>query len=298
MSCTLQACTHTQAPDVSSSVGFSGTSNDDIWAAGGSGVLHFDGSRWSKVPGISGAAAIKAIAKNDVWAIVSSDTWGLGSDKVAHFNGSTWMVSTVKAPGLLRLTTIDASGPNDVWFGNRITPKETEPIGNPPALVHWDGRMFTPMTPKQIQSNPANVLKLMVRSATDIWASVVPVGWGEAATTVLHFDGKTWTDVTPSDPDSDHYYWINDISVVDGKVVFGGTLTNRVNYTQISALLTRENGTWQNLFTPTTTGDYASISTLAALDGSLWVAGGQGINEPLLAVLAGMITHIVGGRSA
>jgi hypothetical protein len=283
MTCSRRTCTDVRVPNVTSITGFSGTGNDDVWAVGGSGVLHFDGTSWSKVAGISGASAIKAIAKNDVWAVVSSDDWGWGSDKVAHFNGSTWTVSTVKAPGLLTLFTVDASGPNDVWFGNQTIPKEMRPIGNPPSLAHWDGRTFTTMNPEPFRSDTptADVDKLFVRSATDIWA-VAKLSSSRLGNQVVHFDGKTWTDVTPSDPDSNHYYWFSDISVVDGKIVFGGTLTNSVNYTYIPALLTRENGMWQSLSAPS--GANASIDTLAARDGSLWVAGGRSSNEPFLAV--------------
>jgi hypothetical protein len=102
-----------------------GVSSDDLWAVGarfvdcgeqlcGTGeIQHFDGSAWTHVntpaPTLE---SVHAVAADDVWAV------GFGGVTIWHYDGASWR--EVPAPdlagdGQAALTSVDASGPNDLW---------------------------------------------------------------------------------------------------------------------------------------------------------------------------------------
>lgn len=125
----------------------SGTSANDIWIAGGTQVLHYNGTAWSAVDiGLAQfeeTSTVLAIAPNDVW-ITGEQTY------VRHFDGTAWtkVTATTKERPWIRSGWAAAS--NDVWFvvedsellhwtGSAF---EHEPMDNVSTLVHTGGRQW------------------------------------------------------------------------------------------------------------------------------------------------------------
>lgn len=78
---------------------------EEVWGAGSSGVIHFDGKRWQHYPGslASGNVTSIAAARGQVWAIDS-----LGN--LSHFDGHAWAVHKLDLPGV-RWTSAEDDDP-------------------------------------------------------------------------------------------------------------------------------------------------------------------------------------------
>ncbi|MEW5851219.1 MAG: hypothetical protein AB2A00_20695 [Myxococcota bacterium] len=91
-----------------------GTSDADVWAAGGDGTLrHWDGSAWSTVtpPGTTYRLHdVDGTAVNDVWAV---GEYG----RVVHFNGGEW--SDIISPSDEDLRGVWAHQPGGAWAVGR-----------------------------------------------------------------------------------------------------------------------------------------------------------------------------------
>jgi len=62
------------------------------WAAGGDGLLHWNGRRWRRVdPGLSSVNTLTALSPTDVWAAG-------GRGELAHFDGEKWRRADSPAP--------------------------------------------------------------------------------------------------------------------------------------------------------------------------------------------------------
>ncbi len=79
---------------------------NDVWAASGSAVYHYDGTAWTLVPGVNGdaygSATIWAGAKNDIWVGAS------------HYDGNAWTL--VPSDDHVGLTSVWRRSASDVWF--------------------------------------------------------------------------------------------------------------------------------------------------------------------------------------
>jgi hypothetical protein len=64
-----------QPSPVAAPRGMWGTGRDDVWLAGGGGLAHFDGERWSRVAGPSGPLAEVHGRGGEVWAAGASGVW-------------------------------------------------------------------------------------------------------------------------------------------------------------------------------------------------------------------------------
>ena len=110
-----------------------------------------------------------------VWGSGPNDVWAAGlGNNVAHFDGQRWTklniaTNTFTVAG----TTIDGSGPDDVW------------IGDTQGLYRFDGTTWTQVPEFAFQL----VFAVAVRARNDVWASVTTGG----TNTIYHWDGTAWT---------------------------------------------------------------------------------------------------------
>jgi hypothetical protein len=187
-------------------LGLDAVAADDIWAVGfqrGSTrggdprplVMHFDGDAWHVVttPSLAGPNAslldVRAFAPDDVWAVGSRQpplTSEVGDRTlIEHWDGSSWTV--VPSPEANDqnhgLTTVDGSGPSDVWAGGSIG-------GYLPLLEHWDGAAWT-LTDTGLTDVPLAVNDLEVVNDHDVWGLM---GRLRAPTVQIHYDGTTWVE--------------------------------------------------------------------------------------------------------
>jgi len=122
---------------------------DDVWAVGYWGVsasgtvtsrgliLHWDGSRWTKVApprGVEGLTGIARSAPDDVWAV------GTASSKpvAIHWDGRSWsVVPTAHAGVRATLVAIASLGTAGVWAVGSWKPRRLVPWRT--LIERWDG---------------------------------------------------------------------------------------------------------------------------------------------------------------
>jgi hypothetical protein len=110
-----------------------GTSSDDLWAAAGHQIFHWNGTRWSsRRQGPDIFASVTVPGATDVWAV----GWvGYSRPKpvVAHWDGQRWTKYTVLMGGQLGfIEDISAVSPTDIWAVGRVA-------GGSGIVLHWDG---------------------------------------------------------------------------------------------------------------------------------------------------------------
>lgn len=119
----------------------------DAWVFDGTNsgtgrTWHWNGERWSAVPGGHGLTDGSALSPDSVWAISATD--------VAHWNGHTWSRTSVKSllagcprePDLCSpgLSGIYAQSPDNIWA---VGTGHRETIGGPVVVLHFNGRHWS-----------------------------------------------------------------------------------------------------------------------------------------------------------
>ena len=176
----------------------------DVWAVGDQGVpisgattsliQHWNGSKWSVVPGASipdtafiSLRGVGAVSASDAWAVGQFDNpTGGGGGLIERWDGTHW--STFSAPSLADggLNAVGIVNANDVWVAGGI--------GDPsaPLIGHWNGSTWTRV------SQPAaagSLNSIGVIAANDIWV----VGSDGSKPLVEHWNGTAWSVVaTPA----------------------------------------------------------------------------------------------------
>jgi hypothetical protein len=179
--------------------GLTGLGSNDVWAAGNSGVLRYDGMNWSNVPNDTGVPMqLVAVGADDqVWAF--GKTGGFNSAPVGHtfswhhdcagtggfkqddsipIGGPfTWTTTPVGVAGLL------AFPPNDAW---RLANGSVE---------RWNGTQWVGEATSVGCLGPNDGFVMLAgSSAQDVWVS--------SANYLQHWDGMMWNGVSPPPPTS------------------------------------------------------------------------------------------------
>jgi hypothetical protein len=158
---------------------------DDVWAVGsiapstlGAGlIIHFDGTRWSRMPVDAGDGFLA------VWAAAEDDAWAMGSSGHAyHYDGDHW--SSVEIGTQQYVWSIWGSARDDVWAS-----------GNSGTQLHYDGARWTSVA----SSVQGELRSLTGRAPDDVWN--VPQPTQNPDQDLLHWDGVSWQ-ITPV-PSSD-----------------------------------------------------------------------------------------------
>jgi hypothetical protein len=178
-----------------------GTSANDVWAVGydcctfdgtiqySHGlILHWNGSKWSVVPGAKNAPedvtleSVSALAPNDAWAVGKS-VHPTRQAVFEHWNGKQWsIVTSPRIYGYGEMLSVVMIAKNNVWAAGD---------GNYAAVLeHWDGKSWA-FIPAYDQG--LTVLNSLAASGpNDIWA--VGENLDTATFTFTeHYDGRSWT---------------------------------------------------------------------------------------------------------
>ena len=119
-------------------MGVSAQTPAHVWAAGSDGVYFFDGSKWSKQPGV----ALEQFTASGIFALDPFHVWAVGGNQelgtaVAFFDGSAWSIQQV-ANDNVGLAGITAADPSHVWAAGMVGVLMTGPVGGPVILFGTD----------------------------------------------------------------------------------------------------------------------------------------------------------------
>lgn len=190
-------------PDVGGLVAVAVTTQDDVWALGGRGVLHWDGATWSTKALPRGSyTALSATAPTDVWIagvqpgpMIGKNSRGWSS-AVVHYDGARWMVMQTPNPGTRDnyLDGIVARSPDDVWAGGyfaNVGKHMPEAIS---LTMHWDGKAWSVVR----SPNPSRSLDVLSSIGQDESGDVWALGQYRGRDHHLHallmrWTGERWT---------------------------------------------------------------------------------------------------------
>jgi len=166
---------------------------------GGSYVAHFNGRRWTIVPGpagLSAISAVSAVSRTSIWAVrgllplVSSEKAAAGIALV-HWNGRRWRSVPLPAafgPGA-SLTSIMTLSDNDVWVGGGIPNADD---GLTATAAHWNGTAWSVTSPPAyLSAVKLQLVSLVPDGHGGIWG----LGVNEGLTTsrLWHLRADGWT---------------------------------------------------------------------------------------------------------
>ncbi len=157
--------------------------DDNMWAATGRTVFHYDGSAWTEHPGApSNVRGIWAASSTDVWAITEFKF--VGGNGAYHFDGTSWV---------RRLSPKDAyqlagTGPDDVWFAGSG------------GRMHWWNRdkklhlLWDTVAP-DLGASERKLFSLFALSANRAWAT------GEYGA-IFEWNGRDWRELPKNHNDA------------------------------------------------------------------------------------------------
>jgi len=182
-------------------------------------IEHWNGSSWSVIPSpnptppLSGGPVsnelygVAAVSANNVWAVGTSQDFGAGKTLIEHWNGSSWSTVTAPSPGQFGwLRSVSAVSANDVWAvgthsvnGSQLT-----------LILHWNGSTWSVVSSPNDGPFVQELFHVRAISANDVWA----VGYHLAVfgvsqvyqTTILHWNGSTWSVVASPDVNQQNNY--------------------------------------------------------------------------------------------
>jgi hypothetical protein len=198
----------------------SAASAHDIWAVGWTGdlytgiylplVVHFDGTRWTRVPFPKPPpccdyrfwnASVSAESATSVWIYgTSEDANGVISVLTAHWDGTQWSVMLVpnrqgfSATGGTAISSSDAWAVG--WFGAQR--------GRRGFALHWDGASWSKVAIPDPGSGAETLSGVSAISTDNVWAightgvdTIGAIGYHEVAsepehTLALHWNGTSW----------------------------------------------------------------------------------------------------------
>jgi len=110
-----------------------GSSDSNIWAAGGDGILlHFDGTAWTSWPNLGDwASAVWGSGPGDIYVVGYRHEGGDRTGAAYHFDGTVW--SSIDLPAGDALQGVWGSSSTDVFV-----------VGGSGRIFHFDGAEWTP----------------------------------------------------------------------------------------------------------------------------------------------------------
>jgi hypothetical protein len=184
-----------------------GSSVADVYAVGFdflepiARVLHFDGTRWTEIPGFASLDGAEAFTLASVWGSSASDVFAVGGafdgqfdlSLIFHYDGSGWQRMQVPGDVLPSLNDVWGSSASDVWAVGR----DEVPEPSNGVILHYDGATWTPvfqhenLVPNAVWgSSPTNVF------VAGFQVRETPSGEFTVTGTIWHYDGTAWTPMT------------------------------------------------------------------------------------------------------
>ncbi len=198
-------------------------SANNIWAAGyyssshygvyrREGVLieHWDGERWSIVPGptyekrVTYSNILLPIEATDIWLTGTYTESSGGPSKLvfARWNGKSWKNSMYTPAGGYQssLTSGIVLAANNAWFVGNFTSNSIHDAART-LILHWDGRAIKQVSsPNAGPAESYNYLNgISAVTAQDIWAVGLAGTSSPNHTLVEHWDGRGWKVVSSAD---------------------------------------------------------------------------------------------------
>lgn len=245
-------------------------SSADVWAATGTGVLHWDGTRWAfaQLPKLNGAAveSFAASSADDIWAVGTfTDTIGGDAPLILHWDGKRWSHSygTPQDRGILYAVAVAG---NDVWAVGGANA-----AFNSPAIIlhltagHWHA---VPSPAK------TSLTGLAMTGSSAGWA--VGPAEGQAKGVLLHWNGTAWGPASAALPAGD-YLW--GLSAGSGRQVWGVGDTDH-GFTPFSMYWTGQAWRTAPVTWPNESSDVQFEGVTAVPDGSAWAVGYFGVPVP------------------
>lgn len=153
-------------------VGIWGSSASNVYLALSEGLLHFDGSTWSKVAGVPNFSI------RNVWGTGPNDVYAVGDGRVVHFDGTNW--STVLDDAAYRFNSVWCSGSDDVFVAAQM---QHSPYDG--AVYHFDGQTWSISL-----SSPFSVFSAVWGTGP---SNVLAAGFRGGASFIYRFDGQAWS---------------------------------------------------------------------------------------------------------
>ncbi len=149
---------------------------------GGGAIFRLEGSEWLEVE-------VPAVPRlTGVWSSTADEAWAVGMlGTMLHFHNGAW--SQVPSPVDDTLLAVAGTGPDDVWaVGGQDDDCYTSNDDRHRVMLHYDGNGWS-----VARSEEACALHDIVFRDVVGWAVG---GRGER----MHYDGKTWTELSRMDP--------------------------------------------------------------------------------------------------
>src|SRR6266576_2345660 len=183
-----------------------GSGATDVWLAGDTTILRWDGQHWNSLPNPWGPPGASATG---LWVNAPSDVWlGAAQQYAYHWSGTAW--TTTRLNDNRRAWAIWGNATNDVWAAdcgvgylghydgtgwNHLNSQDGGPaiwgsgtselwaVGDSGAIVHYNGSAWS-----LIPNSPttATLHGVWGTAANDVWAV------GDSGL-ILHFDGSGWS---------------------------------------------------------------------------------------------------------
>jgi len=182
----------------------SGTGPADVWAVGrrdlrggkaaGPLALHWDGTAWTRVPGVLGGTPWLVT----VGALSPTDVWTGGEKLLQRWDGGVWR----SAPHDFSVyAQLSGASPTSMWLATQNR-----------GVVAWDGRGWRSFSLRDMRlkstGTRATVNAVAAVSARDVWAvgqiwsrshrSGSAWSWEPAMPLIVHWDGSCWSTVVDS----------------------------------------------------------------------------------------------------
>jgi len=146
-----------------------GSSTSNLWMTGELGVLHYDGSNWTRY--FLQTDSLFGTSDTDVWGTFHAAGNALtnGAPNLLHWDGSQWR--TITTGTAFNLWSVWASSPTDVFAA-----------GAGGTIMHFDGKTWT----KQPSGTANDLGGLWGFGPHDVWLQ-------SGSGFMLHYDGSQWS---------------------------------------------------------------------------------------------------------
>jgi hypothetical protein len=175
-------------------------SDADIWAVGDGCSLHWDGSRWQKVPTavIKGSEpqffGLAQFGADDVWTAgyAPMREHGQARGTVQRWDGSAWTDLPMPAVAAFwSLSGIAGASPEDLWAVGQVHGQRSDPLA-----LHWDGHEWQRVPVPGVEGGSIQLSDIAVLGNGDAWAAGYKRDSGGIRTRqpfAVHWDGQAWT---------------------------------------------------------------------------------------------------------
>jgi hypothetical protein len=235
-------------PDASLLLGVAAVSARNAWAVGEYGtkgfgdtsgtslILHWNGRRWTRVPGPPGTLVdITAQSAREAWAVGTTRT---GKPLIIRWNGLGWRrVASPAGAGILEAVT--AASARSAWAVGFTGSQRT-------LILRWNGRAWTRV------AAPGKFLlqRVAVTPAGGAWAvgGTLP-DTGNGRPVILRWNGSSWKRM----PSPEHTGWLVGVTVLSARKVWAVGETSAILGRRNRPVIIRWDGrAWTRIAAPKT----------------------------------------------